>query len=167
MIGEWFDAGVKQGATHMLVVCDTFDYEDYPVYVMPGEDPHEVVNEKTGTNMQSLHEVYALHLPRERQLGERLAMHFEPPGAPYLIKGQPVETVDEYDKAQRAMLAETEARLRALTKHMDTAHPDWRLLAARSADAQAWVIDHEAYHNMASCTDHPYQPLADFAPEGP
>lgn len=26
-ISEWFDRGVKEGATHMIVVCDTFDYE--------------------------------------------------------------------------------------------------------------------------------------------
>jgi hypothetical protein len=25
-ISQWFDEGVKKGATHMLVVTDTFDY---------------------------------------------------------------------------------------------------------------------------------------------
>ena len=36
----WFDRGAALGATHMIVVCDTFSYEDYPVFVMPGEDVH-------------------------------------------------------------------------------------------------------------------------------
>ncbi len=36
-IKRWFRNGKKNGATHMIVVCDTFDYEDYPVYVEKGE----------------------------------------------------------------------------------------------------------------------------------
>lgn len=28
-IREWFVEGVKQKATHMVIVCDTFDWEDY------------------------------------------------------------------------------------------------------------------------------------------
>ena len=32
MISEWFDRGVADGAKHMLVICDTFDHDDYPVF---------------------------------------------------------------------------------------------------------------------------------------
>ena len=62
-IERWFNRGVKEGATHMLVVCDTWDYEDYPVYVKPGEDPREIVQRKATGNMQRLMECYALHKP--------------------------------------------------------------------------------------------------------
>ena len=27
-ISQWFDRGKKLGATHMLVVCDTLDWDD-------------------------------------------------------------------------------------------------------------------------------------------
>ncbi len=65
-IGTWFDEGVEQGATHMLVVCDTFEHEDYPKYIMPGQDIH-----KESANlgeMQSLMEVYNLSMDRTTQL---------------------------------------------------------------------------------------------------
>ena len=41
-IGRWFDEGVEEGATHMIVVCDTYDYEDYPVFVKKGQDVRKV-----------------------------------------------------------------------------------------------------------------------------
>lgn len=36
-IREWLKSGIAQGATHVLVACDTFDYSDYPIFVMPDE----------------------------------------------------------------------------------------------------------------------------------
>jgi hypothetical protein len=56
----WFDEGVRKGATHLIVVCDTFNYEDYPIYVMPGEDARKKAAEKDGSNMQKVMEVYDL-----------------------------------------------------------------------------------------------------------
>ncbi|WP_161821995.1 hypothetical protein [Sporotomaculum syntrophicum] len=45
-IREWLEEDIKKGATHCLVNCDTWDlangYEDYPLYIMPGENVHEV-----------------------------------------------------------------------------------------------------------------------------
>lgn len=35
---SWFDAGIAQGGTYMLVAVDEFEWEDYPVYVEPGGD---------------------------------------------------------------------------------------------------------------------------------
>lgn len=59
-IRDWFRAGVQQGATHMLVMCDTFDWSDYPVFVQPDQDVRTIVNERNGNNMQQLMEVYDL-----------------------------------------------------------------------------------------------------------
>lgn len=58
---KWFEAGVAQGATHMIVACDTFDYEDYPVYVYADDDLDKKIGEKNGVNMQKVMEVYNLH----------------------------------------------------------------------------------------------------------
>ena len=76
-ISRWFDAGKSKGATHMLVVCDTFDYDDYPVYVGPDEDVHEIVKAKTGGNMQQLMEVYSFKLGKNSQMAEHRARHYD------------------------------------------------------------------------------------------
>ncbi|MDX1535923.1 MAG: hypothetical protein R3346_04150 [Candidatus Spechtbacterales bacterium] len=57
---EWFDRGVEQGATHMIVVCDTFDWEDFPVYVAPDENVREKADEYNKMSMQKVMEVYSL-----------------------------------------------------------------------------------------------------------
>lgn len=88
-ISGWFDEGVVKGATHMIVVCDTFDWSDYPVYVMPGEDARTKSFQygsddgsglpRDERNMQKVMEVYSLALPKDAQLLERRAFHYETP----------------------------------------------------------------------------------------
>jgi hypothetical protein len=51
---EWIEEGLKKGADYVFVVCDTFSYEDYPVYVMPGELAE--ADKKYSENMQRIHE---------------------------------------------------------------------------------------------------------------
>lgn len=68
-IRKWLVDGQKLGATHVLIVVDTFDYEDYPVYVMPNEDVRAKEKEYS-KDMQKVMEVYALHLDLETQLSE-------------------------------------------------------------------------------------------------
>lgn len=60
-IARWRRVAIANKATHILVMCDTFSYEDYPVYVMPGQDPNEVRNRLSGQNMQQLHETIAIN----------------------------------------------------------------------------------------------------------
>jgi hypothetical protein len=89
-IRRWFDNAKAAGATHMLVVCDTFDYDDYPVDVMPGECVRAVAAAHNGPNMTRLMEVYAMHLDRETQLAEGRAFHYEyPPAAPLVAQPPP------------------------------------------------------------------------------
>ena len=72
-LSRWFDAGVEQGATHMIVVCDTFDWSDYPVYVAKNEN----VREKARENMQKVMEVYSLTKDKTAQLGEHRAFNYD------------------------------------------------------------------------------------------
>lgn len=73
---QWFIDGVAEGATHMIVVCDTFDFEDYPVYVKTGEDFDAIYREHDQKNMQQIMEVYDLRMDREQQLNaSRLVMN--------------------------------------------------------------------------------------------
>lgn len=84
-ISKWFDQGVKQGKHFMIVVYDSFDHTDYPVYVSPSSDPLQIAKEKYGydpndpyaeKNMMRVQEVYDLRLSKEKQLAERRAFHF-------------------------------------------------------------------------------------------
>jgi hypothetical protein len=57
---QWVRAGVKKEATHVLIVCDTYDWGDYPVYVKKDQDVRQVASENNGPNMTRLMEVYSL-----------------------------------------------------------------------------------------------------------
>lgn len=35
---RWIAEGKARGATHIVVMCDTFSYEDYPVYITLDQD---------------------------------------------------------------------------------------------------------------------------------
>jgi hypothetical protein len=73
-ISAWFDQGKKNKATHMIVVCDTFDYEDYPVYAYSDAEAlakHAVHN---GPNMQRVMEVYDLRMDKTLQMEYGRAM---------------------------------------------------------------------------------------------
>ncbi len=75
-IKRWFERGVKIGATHVVIMCDTFDWEDYPVYIMPGEDARYKAETMNGPNMQQVMEVYNLSMPMEAQLNERRSFNY-------------------------------------------------------------------------------------------
>lgn len=61
-------AKMKKEYSHMIVVCDTWDYEDYPVYVKRTENIHDKISEYNGKNMQKIMEVYSYDLDLDEQL---------------------------------------------------------------------------------------------------
>lgn len=71
----WLLDGKKAGATHMIVVCDTYDWEDYPVYVKPEQQVKQVFEQFNGKNMQRVMEVYNLALDFTMQIHENRAWH--------------------------------------------------------------------------------------------
>ena len=67
-----------ENLTHMIVVCDTFDYEDYPVYVSKDEDVRlQAGKYAEGGNMQKLMEVYSRNYTFEEQMAEGRAFHYD------------------------------------------------------------------------------------------
>ena len=76
-INEWFDSGLEQGATHLIVVCDSFDWEDYPVFVRPGQDAREVSNDYSGQEMQRVMEVYSLSQDKDTQMAQHRAFNYD------------------------------------------------------------------------------------------
>ncbi len=75
-IRGWIERGKAQGATHMIVMCDGFGNEDYPVYVSPAEAVREVLSEHTAHEMQRLMEVYFLNGDIEAQLAMPCSLTF-------------------------------------------------------------------------------------------
>lgn len=59
-VNRWIVNGKKMGATHIISVCDTFDYDDYPVYIMPNDDLEKKKSYYNGGNMQKINEVIDL-----------------------------------------------------------------------------------------------------------
>ena len=64
--------GKDNGYSHMLMVCDTWDYTDYPVYVEEGENIDEYVKKHSG-NMQKVMEVYHYDMDLDAQLQQNRA----------------------------------------------------------------------------------------------
>lgn len=76
-IRSWLEEGKRGNATHVIVVCDEFSHEDYPVYVGAGEDARTVAGDLNTKGMQRVMEVYSLALDIESQLREHRAFHYE------------------------------------------------------------------------------------------
>jgi hypothetical protein len=83
-IRKWVEEAQEDGCTHLLVVCDTFEYEDYPVKIHSKDkklenfewnDVELALNHFDGPNMQKVMEVYNLSLDIEPQLKEQRTWH--------------------------------------------------------------------------------------------
>ena len=75
-ITELFTRGKKQKATHLIVVCDTYDHEDYPVFVTKKQDAKTEVTKRNGVNMARVMEVYNLSMDMETQLKEYRSFNY-------------------------------------------------------------------------------------------
>lgn len=75
-ITGWLNRARDKGATHLIVVCDTFEYSEYPVMVMPGEDARKKSREYDEESMQRVMEVYNIGMDWAEQLSERRAFNF-------------------------------------------------------------------------------------------
>lgn len=73
-ISKWFDDGVAKGATHLVVICDTFDHEDYPKYA--DSERHARRIKRNPGSMQRVMEVYLLSMDKETQLNQERAFNF-------------------------------------------------------------------------------------------
>lgn len=65
-IRGWFERGVAQDATDMVIICDTFDYEDYPCYFEDAEQAR--IKASQPGSMQRVMETYDLTGDMKEQL---------------------------------------------------------------------------------------------------
>lgn len=66
-IREWISRYDKKEYSHVVIVVDGFDHEDYPVPVKFEQDVKEVIREHSG-NMQRVMEIYNLGMDIEKQI---------------------------------------------------------------------------------------------------
>lgn len=59
-VENWMEEAKKRKATHLISVCDRWNYEDYPVYVLNREDLDETVESYNRKEMQSVNEVITI-----------------------------------------------------------------------------------------------------------
>jgi hypothetical protein len=67
-IKRWLESAKKEKAKYMIVMCDTFNWEDYPVNCKTAKECTEKYNNPG--SMQKVMEVYDLSLNLEKQINE-------------------------------------------------------------------------------------------------
>lgn len=77
-IEDWFNEGHLGGFTHLIVVCDTFDHEDYPIYASNDDECLARYDKYNGGNMQRVMEVYDLRENKSSQLEKGFTMRLPP-----------------------------------------------------------------------------------------
>lgn len=119
-IRNWLNTGLQQGNSHVLIVCDTFDYSDYPVYIPHGTNPRDF---KVG-EMQRVMECYSMDLPFEDQLKEGRSSNWQ-------MFPKTLEVVDELEQLRE------ESKANQLAKSYETLEDDiMRLRTDIRAQAQ-------------------------------
>jgi hypothetical protein len=83
-ISKWFDEGVAKNARYMIICCDTFDYDDYPVFANTDNDC--MMSYHNPGKMQRVMEVYDLQSDKAEQMSEGRAMRL-PKAANMVLMG--------------------------------------------------------------------------------
>ncbi len=65
-IKQWFQNGMQQKASWMIIATDTYDYSDYPIYCQTETEARETI-----ATAGKIMEVYDLHAPQEPQMAKR------------------------------------------------------------------------------------------------
>jgi len=67
-IRTWLERAKEEGAEYMLVVCDTFDNDDYPVMIKNARQFNKKYADHDGVNMQRIMESYNVNKDWDEQL---------------------------------------------------------------------------------------------------
>lgn len=69
-IRRWLERGKEEGATHVIVVTDEFDHNDFPVFIKPNESVKNRITYYDNLRLHRVQEVYNLSMDIEKQLNE-------------------------------------------------------------------------------------------------
>jgi len=74
-IEAWLKKGNTGENSHMIVMCDTFNWEDYPVYISKKESASDKLEYCRTSSMQKVVEVYSYSIDLEQQLEQPRAFN--------------------------------------------------------------------------------------------
>jgi hypothetical protein len=60
-VNGWILRAKEQGAKYIISVCDTFDYDDYPVFCKNEQELEEKKNHYRSADMQRINEVITIN----------------------------------------------------------------------------------------------------------
>ena len=60
-VDRWIKTAIEQKCGYIISVCDTYDYDDYPVYCKDLSEVHEKSDRFDGTNMQRINEIIKIN----------------------------------------------------------------------------------------------------------
>lgn len=60
-VDRWIETAKKEGNKFIISVCDTFDWDDYPVYCKDEGELAKKKPEYNGVNMQKINEVIRIN----------------------------------------------------------------------------------------------------------
>lgn len=61
-IKAWIKSGKESGYHYLIVACDTFDYEDYPIFIKDKVEVDRRIGELDQRSMQDYHHVFDLSI---------------------------------------------------------------------------------------------------------
>lgn len=74
-IARWYEAAPK-GTAFMLVICDTFDYDDFPVYCASAAECADKLKHYRSEGMFRVMECYDFAMDKTQQLAAHRAYNF-------------------------------------------------------------------------------------------
>lgn len=60
-VNRWIDKAKQEDYSYIISVCDTFEYDDYPVYCKTIEDVKDKYSKYDNNNMQRINEVIRIN----------------------------------------------------------------------------------------------------------
>jgi len=75
-IRDWFREGVANGKDYMVIVCDTYDYEDYPLFCSEST-LSQLLHSYREADMQIIMEIYDLRKDIAAQISKERTGSFD------------------------------------------------------------------------------------------
>ncbi len=72
-INRWIQTAKEKGCKYIISVCDTFDWDDYPVYCRDENDLIMLYDNYDGINMQKINEL--IRIDEDGTVTENLKIH--------------------------------------------------------------------------------------------
>ena len=60
-VNSWIETAKQTNKKFIISVCDTWDYDDYPVYCVDAEEANKKIPTFNGVNMQKINEIIRIN----------------------------------------------------------------------------------------------------------